>query len=99
MVETGRREPGTISGESLRVRENMMMSHPAPQRDSPSTAALEDHKKGDFFPGAKEGLSLGGSGPVKNGREFTTVNGTVQFWPKAYCKWYLLPTHHSPENW
>lgn len=36
MVETGRRVPGTISGESLRVRENMMMSHPAPQRESPS---------------------------------------------------------------
>lgn len=99
MVETGRRVPGTVGGESLKVRENMMMSHPAPRRDSPSTAALEERKKGDFFPGAKEGLSLGGSGPVKNGREFTTVNGTVQLWPKEYCKWYLLPMHPSPENW
>lgn len=36
-------------------RENMMMNHPAPQGDSPSTAAFKDHKKGDLFPGAKEG--------------------------------------------
>lgn len=45
MVETGRRVPGTVGGESLKVRENMMMSHPAPRRDSPSTAALEDVRK------------------------------------------------------
>lgn len=31
--------------------------------------------------------------------EFTNVDGTVQVWPKAPCKWYLLPTHHNPENW
>lgn len=85
-------------GESLRVREKMMMSHPAPQRDCPSTAALEDHKKGDFFPGAENSLSLGGSGPIKNGRVHhcewecsSLAQSTLQVVP--------CPTHHSPENW
>lgn len=41
------------------------MSHSAAQGNLASTAALEDQKKeGDFFPGTKEGLRFGGSGPV-----------------------------------
>lgn len=65
-----------------------------------STATLGDQKKeGDFFPGTKEGLSFSGSGPVWRMEEFTNVDGTVQVWPRAPWKWYLLSTHHSPENW
>ena len=90
---------GAISGKSLRVRK-YGAEPPSPIGRPPSAAALEDHKKEvDFFPGTKEDLSFSGSGLVSRMDEFTSVDGTVQVWPKAPCKWYLLPTPHSPENW
>lgn len=77
----------------------MMMSHPAPQRDSlPPPQPWKIIRKVISFQEPKRAwvwVDLGQS----RMEEFTIVNGTVQVWPKAPHKWYLLPTHHSPKNW